>query len=472
MNWLKQNKVTLQDFPDEVRTSSSDLQLKDGSRVGVIGGGPAGSFFSYFLLEMADRLDLNIEVYIFEPKDFSKSGPQGCNKCGGIISETLVQHLAAEGINLPTNIVQRAIDSYVMHTDVGSVRIETPLHEKRIGAVHRGCGPHGGQNGRWDSFDGFLLEKAVEKSAKVLQAKVNSIQVQNGYPNVEFNDGSQPVTQRFDLIAIATGINTLPINNINSLTQQFQSPVSAKTFIKEFQLGYDVVEQYLGSSMHVFLLNIPRLEFAAIIPKGDFVTLCMLGKDIDKELVSSFVNSPEVKNCFPPNFQLDGTSCQCWPSINTQGKNQPFNNRVVFIGDSGYTRLYKDGIGAAYITAKAAANTAILQGISAEDFEKHYWPVCKRIDTDNRFGRLIFLITKIFQYVRLTRKAILRTIAAEQKKNSGRKIMSNVLWDMFTGSSSYRDIFINTLHPAFIGRFSWNTMVSMMPFSKNGNYGG
>jgi flavin-dependent dehydrogenase len=472
MSLLKQHSVTRQDFPDEVRTPSSDLQLKDGSRVGVIGGGPAGSFFSYFLLEMADRIDLKIKVDIFEPKDFSRSGPHGCNKCGGIISETLVQHLAAEGINLPANIVQRGIDSYIMHTDVGSARIETPLHEKRIGAVHRGCGPHGDQNGKWDSFDGFLLKKAVEKGAKVTQAKVNSVQILKGFPNIEYDDVIKSVTQRFDLIAIATGINTAQINNIHSLTQQFQSPLSAKTFIKEFQLGYEVVEQYLGSSMHVFLLNIPRLEFAAIIPKGDFVTLCMLGKDIDKELIASFVNFPEVKNCFPPNFQLDGISCQCWPSINTQSKNKPFNHRVVFIGDSGYTRLYKDGIGAAYITAKAAANTAILQGISTEDFEKHYWPVCKRIDSDNRFGKLIFMITKVFQYVRLTRKAILRTIAAEQKKNSGRKTMSNVLWDMFTGSSSYRDIFLHTLHPTFIGHFLWNTMLSMLPFSKNGNYGG
>jgi hypothetical protein len=198
----------------------------------------------------------------------------------------------------------------------------------------------------------------------------------------------------------------------------------------------------------------------------------MLGENIDKELVSDVINSPQVKNCFPPNFQLDAGACQCWPSINTHAKNLPFNHRVVFIGDSGYTRLYKDGIGAAYITAKAAANTAILQGISEVDFKKHYWPVCKRIEIDNRFGKLIFLISKMFQYVRLTRKAILRTIAAEQKKKSGKKIMSTVLWDMFSGSSPYRDIFLNTLHPLFITRFTWNSVRSIVPFSKNGNIGG
>jgi len=173
MNRFKKAKVTQQDFPEETRHASSEFQLENGSRIGVIGGGPAGSFFSYFLLEMADRIDLKIEVTIFESKDFNRSGPYGCNKCGGIISETLVQHLAAEGINLPSNIVQRGIDSYVMHTDVGSARIETPIHEKRIGAVHRGCGPQGTKNGKWESFDGFLLNNAIEKGAKFFRQEWN-----------------------------------------------------------------------------------------------------------------------------------------------------------------------------------------------------------------------------------------------------------------------------------------------------------
>ena len=55
------------------------------------------------------------------------------------------------------------------------------------------------------------------------------------------------------------------------------------------------------------------------------------------------------------------------------------------IGDCGVTRLNKDGIGAAYRTAKAAARTAIFEGVSAEDFRKHYWPVCQAISGDNRF---------------------------------------------------------------------------------------
>ena len=55
---MKANSI---DFGD----SSDDLELSDGSRIAVIGGGPAGSFVSYFLLEMADRSGLEIDVEIF-----------------------------------------------------------------------------------------------------------------------------------------------------------------------------------------------------------------------------------------------------------------------------------------------------------------------------------------------------------------------------------------------------------------------
>jgi flavin-dependent dehydrogenase len=113
----------------------SSVRLEDHSRVAVIGGGPAGSFFSYFLLDMAQRVGKQVTVDVYEARDFDRVGPAGCNNCGGIISEWLVQALAADGINLPTDVVERGIDSYVLHTDLGDVRIAAPLQEKRIGAV-------------------------------------------------------------------------------------------------------------------------------------------------------------------------------------------------------------------------------------------------------------------------------------------------------------------------------------------------
>ena len=429
--------------------ASSTLRLDDGSRIAVLGGGPAGSFFAYFFLETASRVGLETHVDIYEPKNLEATGPAACNMCGGIISESLVQVLATEGINLPHDVVQRGIDSYVMHMDVGSVRIDPPGHEKRIAAVHRGGGPRGLVHQQWKGFDGYLLGMAVAKGATVIRERVESIAWQDGRPRLTTKSGQ---SQPYDLLAAAVGVNGPGLKLFEGMKNGYTPPKTGKTFICELLLGASVIQEYFGSAMHVFLLNLPRLEFAALIPKGEYVTLVLLGKDIDKQLVADFLACPEVKRCFPAGWKMADDYCRCFPSINVGGSPQPFADRLVYIGDCGESRLYKDGIGGAYRTAKAAAKAAIFEGVSAEAFRGHYRPVCRALATDNAIGKVIFTVTKLIQALRFTRRGILRMVSKEQRQSAARQRMSSVLWDTFTGSAPYRDIFYRTLHPLFLIR--------------------
>lgn len=438
---------------------SKELVLDSGSHVAVIGGGPAGSFFSYFVLEMAERMGLDIQVDIYEPRDFSRTAPQGCNMCGGIVSETLVQNLAADGINLPSTVIQRAIDSYVLHMDVGEVRIDTPMLEKRIGAVIRGSGPRDAKEIKWQSFDGHLQALALKKGASLISERVTAVKVENGMPVVKTRQGS---SKAYDLIAVAVGVNSPTIRMFEGLNPGYHSPETTKTFICEYYLGDEKIKEVLGNSMHVFLLNIPRLKFAAIIPKGDYATVCMLGEDIDDDLINKFLDSPEVKETMPPSWQAIKHSCHCLPRMNIKSAKQPFGDRIVYIGDCGVTRLYKDGIGAAYRTAKAAATTVIFQGVSAQDFKKNYMPVCNTIVIDNAIGRLSFTLTGMIQKFRFARRALLNMTIDEQKMTSRDRRMSTVMWDMFTGSAPYGVIFLRTLHPVFLCRFLWNALKSLL----------
>ena len=380
------------------------LALADGSRIGVIGGGPAGSFFAFFLFRMADSLGLNISVDIYEPRFFARRGPAGCNHCGGVVSESLVQLLATEGINLPPTVVQRGIDSYVLHTDVGDVHIDTPLQEMRIAAVYRGNGPKESEPVDIAGFDRHLR---------------------------------------------------LTSSALNSPALGYRSPGTLRAFICEFYLGRETIKQWLGSSMHVFLLDLPRLEFAALIPKGDFATLCLLGDDVDEQLVESFLSTPEVKACFPEAV-VPTPACHCFPRINVRAAVRPFADRIVWIGDSGVNRLFKDGIGSAYRTAKAAARTAVFHGISEADFEKGFWPECRILITDNRIAKLIFGVTTLIQRLRFLRRGVLRMTAREQGDAGKNRLMSSVLWDVFTGSAPYKEILLRTFHPGFPLRLMWN----------------
>ena len=443
--WLAQAKQSEQ-------RRAGGHELHDGSRVAVIGAGPAGSMFSYFFLSMAETTGLDAEVDIFEPRSFTHCGPAGCNHCGGIVSESLVQRLATEGIRLPDDVVQRGIESYTLHMDVGDVEIATPLMEKRIAAIYRGNGPKDSKPLETHSFDGYLLQLAREKGAQVIPKLVTDIQRDDDLMSVSCVDGA---AGDYDLVVLATGVNSRLMEMLEEQSHEFARPDRTKTFICEFHLGKEVIQEQFGPSMHVFLLDIPRLEFAALIPKGDYVTLCLLGDDIDEELMERFFSSPEVRNCFP-GAVIPPHVCHCYPRINTREARPTYGDGFVMVGDSGATRLFKDGIGAAYRTAKAAAKTAAFHGVDAKSFERYYAPLCRKISNDNKVGKFVFSIATLVQKAKFARRGVLRMTIKEQQQEGSKRRMSTVLWDLFSGSASYTNVFLRTLHPAYIASLIWN----------------
>lgn len=434
------------------------MTLEDGSKIGVIGGGPGGSMFAYFLYTFANRIGLDLEVDIFEPRDFTAPGPKGCNMCGGIVSESLVQALATEGINLPPEIVQRGLDSYVLHTDDSSVRIETPLNEMRIASLHRGGGPRDVEDMAWGGLDGFLLGLAQQLGAKVVNTRVMAVDWVDGKPSVTVGKDDK---RTYDLLVGTVGVNSAGWKLFEGLGFQGERPKTTKAYITEVKLSQEAIAEHFGNSMHIFLFNHPRLDCTAIIPKGEYVTVCLLGTEIDKDLIEYFFSSPAVQRVFPPEMQVAQGACHCAPRINIKEASQPFLDRVVLVGDCGVTRLYKDGIGAAYRTAKAAARTAVFNGVSATDFEQNFMPTYRSIAKDNRYGVFVFKVVHWIKALGPVLRGVIRMAAGEQKKPGGQRRMSMVLWDSFTGSAPYRDVFFRTLDPRFWAKFLWQSILSI-----------
>ena len=70
-------------------------------------------------------------------------------------------------------------------------------------------------------------------------------------------------------------------------------------------------------------------------------------------------------------------------------------------------------------------------------------------------------MTRQIQKRAFNRRAILRMVSKERGKKGGHRRMSTVLWDTFTGSSPYREVFRRTVHPAFLTVFFWDVMASL-----------
>jgi flavin-dependent dehydrogenase len=428
-----------------------DMLLKDGSKIAVIGGGPTGTFFSIFALKMARMVDLDIDLTIFEPKNFSKQGAAGCNRCGGVISELMVQTLALEGINLPSSVIRQGISTYNLHTEKGSVLIETVDRERTIASVYRGMGPKGTTVHDKDSFDDYLLQQAISEGAVHKSVRIDKVEYQDGKP-VLFTNGEKIMVA--DLVVGAVGVNGRSTEIFEGAGIGYKSPATTKTAIAEIAIDRDLLKESFENTIHLFLLPIKGIKFAAMIPKSSFITLCVLGKDLNREKVQRLLEHPSVRSLIPED-KLKELDCMCLPLINTRAPKVPFADRMVICGDAGSTRLYKDGIGAAYQMGKAAAKTAVFNGVGKEHFREFYLPSYKGLITDNRYGNIMFIVTDLYRIFGLLTSIMLGIVRAEQKDSSDQnKIFSSILWDMFTGNERYKKVF----YRAFKIRMKLSTM--------------
>ena len=448
-----------------IATNTNKVLLKDGSNIVVIGGGPSGSFFSYFALKYAEKRGLEINIDIIEAKNFNCLGPAGCNNCGGIVSESLIQMLSAEGIILPSEVIRKGIETYTLHLEQGRGVIEAPIDEQRIASMFRGLGPSGCAPNGLKSFDDHLLELCISKGANVILDRV--VELERKKDGILVKTKSN-IKKEYDLVVGAVGLNQEAFRLFHKICPAFVHPKTTRTHICEIKMDSGLINEYFGNSMHVFLLNLPNIEFGALIPKANYVTLVLLGKDIDKKIAGKFLNSDPVKKCFPPKFDLESNiSCRCYPHINIKGAKSAYDNRVVLIGDSSTSKLYKNGIGAAYITAKSVAHTAIFQGISKENFKKYFQPVCNNLEFDNSIGKFIFMVTSIIQKSAVLKSSMLQVVIDEQQNERHRRKMSSILWDTFTGSAPYKDIFWRFLNPRILFTLIWNTMLAIQRSIKN-----
>ena len=414
--------------------------LEDGAHIGVIGGGPTGSFFSIFALKMARMMGKQIQLTIFEPKDFTKDGPAGCNRCGGIISELLVQTLAVEGINLPDSVVRKGINSYNLHTNHGDVYFATPDLERTIATVYRGGGPKGMIPEGKESFDYFLLKDAIKEGAALDPLRVDRIEIRDRKPVLFSKDRE---LGQFDLVVGAFGVNSTTPKMFEEIGFGYKEPPTVTTAIAELLLGEENVEKHFGNSVHLFLLPDKGMKFAAMIPKGAYVTLCVLGKEMHANTVSEFLEKPVVRNVLKDITYTVG--CRCLSKMNAGAPLKPFTDRVVTCGDAGSTRLFKDGLGAAYLMGKAAAKTALFQGVSASHFQEDYYPVYHSIIIDNRYGQFLFAVTDVYRKNKILTEGMLRVIRREQQGPADHRILSSILWNMFTGNERYKNIFPKAL---------------------------
>jgi len=410
--------------------SASSLSLTEGSRIAVVGGGPAGSLFAIHALHYAQQVGRRIRVTIFERKDFSLRGPLGCNKCAGILSSHLLRGLKEVGITLPADVIMGHVRSYVLHIiDPTEVEIEQPDPTREIVSIYRGSGPRLAPTPPPRSFDGFLLDQARRRGAEVIPERVNEVSYESDRPRLK----TAQREETFDLVVMAIGVNARPFEHPGL---DYVAPRTEVMAQDELLVANEWT--HLGHAVHVYFSEPRGLLFGGLIPKGSFVNVSLLGHGLHKDSVGQFLATEAVQRVVPSQAQR---LCGCAPRVAVSGARGYYASRFVAVGDAAVTRLYKDGIGSALVTARCAAETAILHGVSRQAFRVHYAPTCRRIAHDNFYGRILFDVMSHWKHYDLLSRPWLRLLVAERDRPPAERLYSRILWGLFTGDDSYRDIF-------------------------------
>ena len=435
--------------------TGSSLRLRDNSKIAIIGGGPAGSFFANAAIRYANKLGINIHITIFEGKDFSQKGPGGCNMSAAVIASSLHAKLTKDGIELPEGIVRQEIKGYYFQTKDYGIELYKPKQSdsSSILAVYRGNGPLYSTHTNIFSFDDCLLKHVVKQGVKVIYEPVRKLKLSaDSDTPVTIIYGKQNLLKEIeaDLVVGAFGINSTIVNKIKELNFGYVPPKSIKTCQMEIPLSDTFIKSSFNDNIHVFALGLKPFRFASMVPKGNYITVSLIGtRDLTKKDLIDFINNPVVRKKLPHDWKMPDQFCMCIPKITLSHARNPFTDRFVMVGDASISRIYKNGLESAYITSQMAARAAFERGISSEDFDRHYYkPARELLAMDNLLGALIIILSDFVT----KRNWLVKARLSYVKGKRGSWIANHLnalLWNMVTGDAPYKTIIIQALNPIF-----------------------
>jgi flavin-dependent dehydrogenase len=228
-------------------------------------------------------------------------------------------------------------------------------------------------------------------------------------------------------------------------TTRYRSPQGLDSVVVNYPVNEHEQEKLAGS-IHAYLPANPRIEFGAVTPKCDHLTINIAGRTVDTPLMRAFLDMPEVRDVLPDKgksnpVQEDDISFYKgrFPRSRARGY---YGNRYVMVGDaSGLVRAFKGkGATTAMLTGIRAADTIVNHGISSHVFNYHYRNANQDIIQDLPYGRGMRLMTLAMSNLGLM-GMVLR---AAQKSPA----LRSALFGAVSGHTPYRKVIGQVLRPS------------------------
>src|SRR3990172_4779556 len=174
----------------------------------------------------------------------------------------------------------------------------------------------------------------------------------------------------------------------------------------------------------------------------------MIGKCIDEavlprdsqQIVHDFLRLPQIDRILP-GIEAAPLACACAPRMAVTTARSPFGDRFAIIGDAVGSRLNKDGMFSAHVTASRLAQTVLQDGIDKQSLARGYGKAIKWLAADNRFGRIVFGVSRVTFTNPVLGRITYQAFATEYKvRDEGSRPLSSVLWKIASGTADYREV--------------------------------
>lgn len=406
-------------------TQARDLgPLKDGGRVAIVGGGPGGSSCAIALMRRSRRMGRGIEVFLFEPKEFGAH----YNQCAGVLSPPLQETLSRElGVVLPKELLQRRIQGYTLYSERDAIFLPTEREGEATFAVRR------------VELDRFLLHSAEEAGVQVIRSRAYDLEFDPDGVTVYCDSKSLQA----DVLVGAFGLEPTMGEALSRRTG-YQSPPCLETVVTKIHpAGLEPIPGLLEDIIHVFLPSLRPVEFGALVPKGNHITIIIAGRRVRVQEMQAFLQLPQVRKLLPERYEIKDYFKGTFPLGPAR---RSFGDRYVTVGDAaGLVRPFKGkGIYSAVLTGLRAAKTILEVGISREAF-RHFYGECSELTRDVWYGRLVRILTLL-----LSKHLSFDPLIAMAKQDADVK---QALYLAVSGHESYRNILLKYLRPKLVGSF-------------------
>jgi len=377
---------------------------------------------------------INPRIIIYEGKRLEKKSYY--NQCLGVLSPPLGKIMEKElGIPFPSHIIQKRINGYFVHSDNNILKL-TGEHEPSYAC-------------RRVEFDNYLFQQVKEMGVEVIPARVTDLD--RSLDGIMVYSESNNVNA--DVIVGAFGLDDGMAKIFERITPYCQ-PKFLSSIVTKIHPGNKAMNQF-GEYLHAFLPgSLPHVEFGAITPKGNHLSLNIAGKKVDAKMMDKFLNLASVRKVLPNNLEnflphlyyFKGK----FPTLPAKGV---FGERYVMVGDAaGLNRPFKGkGINSAVITGIRAAATIINHGISKESFHE-YLKSCLELTDDIPYGKVLRFFT-----IQSSKYGLLDSVFEIAKKEEPLK---KAFFNIVSGQETYKKIWLEIRNFKLLSRLIIKSIAS------------